>query len=245
VLEASHPGGRPVRLLAEDPELYEAVPPDQRSTAVDHCLAPSLVVPVGSWEPAMIGVSHDSIGLLILEGLALRRVGIDERFGAELLGSGDLLRPWDGTEPTSVLPGTTSWRVISQLHLAVLTPRVAERLARFPTLTGALTAKGLVRSRRLALMMAVVHHPRIETRLHMLFWHLADRWGRVRGDGVLLPLRLSHSVLADLIVAQRPSVTGGLGKLAAQGHVRRMDEGWLLCGGPPGELLELQDVSVG
>lgn len=245
MLEASHPGGRPVRLLAEDPELYEAVPPDQRSTASDYCLAPSLVVPVGPWEPAMVGLGRDAIGFLLLDGLVLRRVSIDARFGAELLGTGDLLRPWDGGEPALVMPSTTSWRVISQLRVALLTARVAERVARFPALTGALTAKALDRSRRLSLMMAVVHHPRIETRLHMLFWHLADRWGRVRGDGVLLPLRLSHSVLADLIVAQRPSVTGGLGKLAAQGQVRRTDEGWLLCGGPPGELLELQEISVG
>ena len=32
----------------------------------------------------------------------------------------------------------------------------------------------------------------------MLLWHLAERWGRVGRDGVILSKRLTHSVLADL-----------------------------------------------
>jgi hypothetical protein len=59
---------------------------------------------------------------------------------------------------------------------------------------------------------------------------LADRWGRVRPDGVAVELRLSHSVLADLVAAQRPSVTASLGTLAEQGHLRPLPGGWLLYG---------------
>ena len=36
----------------------------------------------------------------------------------------------------------------------------------------------MLRSRHLAVNMAIVQQARIDTRLHMLFWHLADRWGR-------------------------------------------------------------------
>ncbi len=50
----------------------------------------------------------------------------------------------------------------------------------------------------------------------MLLWHLADRWGRVRSEGVVLPLRLTHSVLADLVAARRPTVTTSLSELARQ-----------------------------
>ena len=65
--------------------------------------------------------------------------------------------------------------------------------------------RALARSRNLAVNMAIVHQSRVETRLHMLLWHLAGRWGRVRNDGVIVPLRLTHNVLSDLTAARRPS----------------------------------------
>jgi CRP-like cAMP-binding protein len=186
----------------------------------------------------------DGIGLWVLDGLLIRRVGVDGRFGAELLGDGDLLRPWQGEDIDSTLAPTTGWRVIECARLAVLDASAAHRLARYPALTGAVAARALNRARSLAIMMAIVHHARTEVRLHMLLWHLADRWGRVRADGVTLPLQLSHAVLADLVAAQRPSVTVALKKLGERKLIRPLVEGWLLCGEPPGELLELQEVAV-
>ena len=40
------------------------------------------------------------IGLLVLEGVLVHRVGIDERYSAELLGEGDVLRSLRGEPPT-------------------------------------------------------------------------------------------------------------------------------------------------
>jgi CRP-like cAMP-binding protein len=87
--------------------------------------------------------------------------------------------------------------------------------------------------------MAIVQKPRVDMRLHMLFWHMAGRWGRVRSDGVILPLTLTHNVLAELVAARRPTVTSALSELAKRELVRPADSGWLLSGNPPGELLEL------
>ena len=53
---------------------------------------------------------------------------------------------------------------------------------------------------------------------------------------MLLPLRLTHSVLADLVAARRPTVTSALSDLSRRGLVRSMDEGWLLAGDPPAEV---------
>ena len=232
------------QLLAEDVDLRSAVAPSEQERATVHCVAPAISIPRGRWNADQMRVMADGIGLLVLDGMLLRRVGIDGRYGAELLGAGDLLRPWQGEDIYSTLPHTTGWRVIEPVRLAVLDGAVAGRLAHYPALTGALAGRALNRARRLALMMAIVHHPRIVTRLHMLLWHLADRWGRVRSDGVAVELRLSHSVLADLTAAQRPSVTASLGTLSEQGFVRPLTSGWLLCGDPPSELLELQDVAI-
>jgi DNA-binding GntR family transcriptional regulator len=67
-----------------------------------------------------------------------------------------------------------------------------------------------------------------------LLWYLADRWGRVTPDGVIVPLRLTHETLARLVGAQRPSVTTAIRQLEEEGHLRRTpDRLWLLCGDPP------------
>jgi CRP-like cAMP-binding protein len=116
-------------------------------------------------------------------------------------------------------------------------------MAAYPELTGRLVGRALERSRNLTVNMAIVGHPRVSTRVHMLLWHLADRWGRVGSDGVVVPLRLTHSVLADLVAARRPTVTSTLSELSRQGLVATTKRGWLLSGEPPGELLELQDVA--
>jgi CRP/FNR family cyclic AMP-dependent transcriptional regulator len=232
-----------VHLLREDPDLGAAIPPGELGWAVEHCVVPAITIPRGTWSDHVQSISG-GIGYIVLDGLLLRRVGIDGRFGGELLGEGDLLKPWHGDDEPSNLSPTTGWRVITRSRLAVLDERSTARLARYPALFGAITGRALDRARRLALMMAIVHHPRIEIRLHMLFWHLADRWGRVGREGVTLPLGLSHSLLADLIAAQRPSVTGALGKLYERGLVSAVDQGWLLIGDPPGEFLEIQEVEV-
>jgi CRP/FNR family transcriptional regulator, cyclic AMP receptor protein len=73
-------------------------------------------------------------------------------------------------------------------------------------------------------------------RLRMLFWQLADRWGRVHPDGVRLRLPVTHDVLADLVAARRPTVSSALADLSQRGLVERAGDVWWLYGGPPGEL---------
>jgi CRP/FNR family transcriptional regulator, cyclic AMP receptor protein len=197
-------------------------------------------MPRGRWNiPGPEGL-RDGIGLLVLEGLLLRRVGIDGRFGAELLGVGDLLRPWQSEDTRATLALTTGWRVLEPVRLALLDEAAARRFADYPRLTGCLVERALERSRNLTINMAIVHQARVHVRLHMLFWHLADRWGRVRSEGVWLPLGLTHTVLADLVAARRPTVTTALTELSRQGLVTSAGSGWLLSGEPPGELLELR-----
>jgi CRP/FNR family transcriptional regulator, cyclic AMP receptor protein len=231
-------------VLAEDVDLAEAISPAERRAAAEHCLAPVMRLPRGRWNGQRADITPGGIGLLVLQGLLIRRVGVGGGSGAELLGPGDLMRPWQGEGAESTLSSTTGWRVLEDARIAVLDRHAAARFARYPELTGRLVAKALERSRNLATVMAIAHHSRVEKRLHMLFWHLGDRWGRVRRDGVLLPLRLTHAMLADLVSARRPSVSTALAEMARQGLVERVGSGWLLRGDPPGELLQVQPVHV-
>jgi CRP/FNR family transcriptional regulator, cyclic AMP receptor protein len=198
-------------------------------------------LPNGVWDERMPEVLSDGIGLLVLDGLLLRRVEIDGRFGAELLGQGDLLRPWQDIGTLRPLQRTTGWWVIEPARVALLDEGAAESFAHHPQLTGCLVGRALERSGNLAVNMAIVQQTRIAIRLHMLFWHLADRWGRVRSDGVALPLRPTHAVLADLVAARRPTVTTAVAELARLGHVRLAGDVWLLTGDPPGELLAMRN----
>jgi CRP/FNR family transcriptional regulator, cyclic AMP receptor protein len=95
--------------------------------------------------------------------------------------------------------------------------------------------RSIQRSRSLTFHMALSHLTRVDVRLLALFWHLADRWGRVGREGTLVPLRLTHATLAQLVGAQRPSVTSALRTLEQRGLLRRLPEGWLLLGDPPGD----------
>jgi CRP-like cAMP-binding protein len=219
-------------VLREDPELAEAIEPNRRAQAVDALIAREVRIPAGEWR-ARIPIDG-GIGLLVLEGVLLHRVGIDNRYGAELIGEGDVLRSLRHEADASTLPLTAQWLVLESARVAVLDERFVRQLARFPQVAGRLFGRSILRSRQLAVNMAIVHQARVDLRLHLLFWHLAGRWGRVRSDGVLVPLRLTHAVLADLVAARRPTVTSALSDLNRRGLIRAVGEGWLLAGPPPG-----------
>jgi len=226
----------PCRVLARDAGLAEAIPPERRAQAIEECVTREIALPPGRWRtgPAISGLN--GIGLLVLSGLLIRRVGIGGRFGAELLGEGDVLRPWEGEEEPPTLQMTTGWRVLETVRVAVLDEDFMSHLSSYPELGGRLVGRAVSRSRSLAVNMAIVHQARVDVRLHMLLWHLASRWGRVGNEGVTVPLRLTHAVLSELVAARRPTVTSALTQLSKRDLVLSTDAGWLLRGEPPGEL---------
>jgi CRP/FNR family cyclic AMP-dependent transcriptional regulator len=224
----------PVRVLIEDPDLGEGLSGARLREAERTCLARVVRVPRGPWPegPGWRGVDG-GFGLLVLRGLLSRRVGRGGRFGAELLGPGDLLRPWDDPLGQAAVPFTADWRIIQPVRLAILDRRFALSAAPYPEIVVQLIRRTLLRSRRLAATMAIVHAPKVEARVHTLLWTLAERWGKVRPDGVALSLPLTHTLLADMVAASRPAVSAAASALTKRGHLRRNRNLWLLRGGPP------------
>jgi CRP-like cAMP-binding protein len=221
--------------LEEDAELAEAIDVDRRASAVSTLAARELTIPQGVWGGRSVP-NDGGIGLLVLQGVIVHRVGVDSRYGAELLGEGDLLRSVRDETDGSPLRLSASWLVLEPLRLAVLDERFVRQLAAFPRLGNQLFARAVLRTRQLAVNLAIIQQARVDVRLHMLLWHLAGRWGRVRADGIVVPLRLTHAILADLVAARRPTVSTAISELARAGRVQSVDEGWLLQGEPPGEL---------
>jgi CRP/FNR family cyclic AMP-dependent transcriptional regulator len=227
-------------VLVDDPDLGNGLEGARLQRAQRDLVAAAVIIEGRRWEPdEEAAAARGGIGLLILEGLLVRRVGREGRFGAELLGPGDVLRPWQHDGEDATLPFESTFRVVERLQMAQLDLRFTARLAPYPEVVGNLVGRAMQRSRTLAVNMAIAHHTRVDRRLLMLLWHLADRWGRVTGEGVRVPLTVTHQVLADLVASGRPSVTTALTQLEHDGRLSRTGGGWLLLGEPPVELYEM------
>jgi len=225
-----------VRVLEHDPDLGRGLAPDQLTLAQRHLVAPVKHLEPGEWSGPWEaeGDPAGHLGVLVLDGLVLRVQRIGTVSAAELLGAGDVLRPWLTGQEGSSLPSTARWQVLQPTSLAILDRRFSTVAGRWPEIGSAIMERSVQRARLLAFQMAIASVRRIDARLLLLFWRLADRWGRVTSDGVVVPLRLTHGWLASLVGAQRPSVTTALGHLAGAGRVERMPDGsWLLRGDPP------------
>jgi CRP/FNR family transcriptional regulator, cyclic AMP receptor protein len=220
-----------VRLLEVDPDLGADLEPESLRTAASELVAPVTRVGWarnrGRWGPAD---PQGHLGLLVVDGLLLREVLLLGSSSAEVLGEGDLLRPWDvDGEYTLPVPAEVSWTVLAPCEVAILNSRFVRRAGRWPEVLARLTGRTVGRAKSLALHDAVTNLKHVETRLLVQFWHLAERWGRVGPDGISIPVPLTHEMLAKLVGAARPSVTTGLGRLASRGLlVRESDRGWRL-----------------
>jgi hypothetical protein len=231
-------GRPPVALIDEDPDLEAVVRPEDRDRARRDVLARVARLTPGAWDVAAAReAERHHQGFLLLEGLLSREVDVLGRRCVELLGPGDVLRPWQWDEEGSHVRAEVGWQVLEQTDLAVLDHGLVERMMPFPQLGVELFTRGARRAHHLAVALAIAHHQRIEDRLLLTLWHLAERWGRVHTDGVTVPLPLGHQRLADLVGATRPSVTTALGELSRASSLSRREDGtWLLHGEPPSEL---------
>jgi CRP/FNR family transcriptional regulator, cyclic AMP receptor protein len=224
-----------ISVLKADPDLGAGIDERRREIAQRACLAKTLEIPRAAWDAdaATSAGERSGFGLLVVSGVLSRRVVQNECHGAELIGPGDLLRPWDPLGDWPSIPTESSWLAIERSRIAILDAEFARRTTPFPEISLALIRRGLLRSRYLATLIAIISQRRIETRLRMLFWHLADRFGQMRGEWVSVPVPLTHSLLSELVAARRPSVTTALSRLQERGELRREGRGWLLRGPAP------------
>lgn len=210
------------------PELHDVLPTDRRAGARRTLRARTMLVRRGRWEAALDAPAIEGgSGYLVLEGALVRCVTAAHRTAGELLGPGDLLRP--GHDPYEDPAFGTYWRAISEVRLAILDARFTRAGALVPELAPALIGCMTRRAGTLARQLVIVQSQSVETRILVTLNHLAERWGVVTVDGVVLPEFLSHGTLALLLGARRPSVTSAMVRLSARGEVeRRVDGRWLL-----------------
>lgn len=221
----------PARLVDEDPDLFAELGTDARADAQNWALAPVVELAPGPWEPEDRG---GDLGLLVLDGFLVHSLLVAHERRSEIVGRGDIVRPWQEETAVASVPFASDWQVVDGARLAVLDERFTALAARCPSVLSAVVSRTVRRSQRLALQLAIADVRRVEDRLLLFLWHMADRWGRVRPEGVSVPLPVTHEVIAQLVCAQRPTVTSALKRLVDDGRLHRCsDKTWLLPSPPP------------
>jgi CRP-like cAMP-binding protein len=228
-----------VRLLEHEPELGLRVPPSLVARCREELVARTICFDHGVWDaPAEVG-GRGGVGYLLLDGVLAREMILAGKNCAELLGEGDVLQP-NITREERLVRYHVQWNVLEPLRLAVLDERFARTLGSWPTVTAAILERAVRRTHRMAVHQALLQLSPVETRLLILFWHLAERWGRVTPDGIAIVLPLSHEMLGHLVGCRRASVTTALARVCDSGRLcRRGDGRWVLKGAPPGELAQV------
>ena len=227
-----------ISIVDADPDLAERLDDAQLERARHEALTRVQRLSPGEWDVngALEADVHHR-GFLIVDGLLSREVDVLGRRCVELIGPCDVMRPWSWDEAGSHVRAEVGWLALEPSRLAVLDHALVSRINPWPQLGLELFNRGTRRAHHLAVALAIAHHPRVEDRLLLTLWHLAERWGRVTPDGIVVNLPLGHQRLADIVGAHRPSVTTAMGALAKAGRVSRRDGGdWVLHGDPPEKL---------
>jgi len=227
-----------VSLVDADPDFGELLAPAALLEARRRATARIVTVSPGDWDSAADRVNGEHLhGFLVVDGLIVRTVEVLGRRCAELIGPGDLARPWQWDGEGSHVHAEIGWTVLEPVRLALIDGDLVTRIAPWPELGVELFTRGIRRAHHLGVALAIAYHQRVDERLLLTLWHLAERYGRVHPDGIVVPLPLVHNRLALLIGAYRPSVTAALGALTRRGELSRRENGdWVLHGSPPEQL---------
>jgi CRP/FNR family transcriptional regulator, cyclic AMP receptor protein len=223
--------GRYRYLLDVDDDLAECL--DLRMRLVARPLTSVRVQTISAGEfdlvPLLAQLSG-GLGLLLVEGVVALDVQVGDRTASELVGAGDVLGPWTSAGDVVLLVSETYSRALVRTRIAILDKEFAERIRPFPQILTALLRRAVRRTMELNVHRAATCHPRADARIALLLWHLAERWGVVLADGILVPLPLTHRLIGQLVGAERPSVSHALARLSDAGLVTREREGLVLHG---------------
>lgn len=215
------------RLLDVDPELARHFDAAELPQVAAELTVAVRMLRSGDWVPSPHRPAG-LLGLLIVDGAILRTSPIADRSCTHLIGPGDIIDPW--TQMELALSGPSRYQVVEPVELAVLNSRFSRHAARWPQLLPAVMERLLRQNEQVSGLYALALLPRVDTRLIGFFWHLAQRWGRVTRDGVIIPLALTHRTLGELVGGRRPTISVALTELDQAGLLSRRPDGcWALA----------------
>lgn len=213
------------RVLEADPDLGARLSRSELTRARTVAVAPCTGMQPGTWTPAP---QHPrTLGLLVLDGVLARYASVEGHHGVDLIGHGDVLRPWD-TDDTGTVAFVETWEILTPTRIALLDADFSAAVSEWPGIIAELLARSVLRSRALVRHRAVSRLPRLESRILLVLWEIGDRWGRTEADGVSLPLPITQRLLADLVSASRQRVNLALADLSRARLIERRADRLLL-----------------
>src|ERR1700750_2037116 len=107
-----------ISIIDADPDLGELLDEHERERARRDALAHERRLSVGKWDAA--GAVEPDLhhrGFLVIEGLLSREVKVLGRRCVELIGSADVLRPWQWDPDGSHVHAEVGWMVLEPTRL--------------------------------------------------------------------------------------------------------------------------------
>lgn len=225
-------------VLLEDPALARQLAPAELPRASRAAVASVVSLPKGIfWPRERFPNTSDILGMLVLDGMVLRGVAVTDRPTVEVLGPGDLFRPFEcDRDRDATVSGELRWWGLRPATIAVLDGGFTRRMCDYPPVIAELAGRLSRRSAGSSLRLAIAAEPRLWLRLHRTLWQLADRFGEPQVGGVLLRVPLCHALLSWLVGARRPAVSRAINELERAGRLARRPDGtwWLARQQPVG-----------
>jgi CRP-like cAMP-binding protein len=225
-----------IALLAADTGFAAGIPTAELRLAARVLTLPRLDLDAGEWTPPARDGFGDAPLALVVDGLLGRHVDMGDRVATQLLGPGDVVDLWPAPGDTLV-PREVRWSAYGPATIAVLDGRFATAAQRWPALSRTVHARLAAHGDRLAVHLAICQLPRVGDRVVALLAHLAERFGRIAPDGVVVGVRLTHRLLGELVGAQRPTVSLAVTSLLEEGRISRRSDGMLVVADAPDDTL--------
>ena len=225
-----------IELVDAWPEIQAFVPSADLPLARRTLLAPVIAANDEDVFELLGTRARGALGFLVVEGVVLKVTAFAGRAALELLGPGDSLAAPLSAARQLESPAVSRYLAHGTASLAVLDDRFRGAARRWPGLFDCLHDCLGRQTHRASRHLAILHLPRVEDRIVALFAELAERFGRMTPDGIILDLALTHQLIGDLVASRRPTVSLALQTLAAEGILERLDDGrWHLAAGavPP------------
>jgi CRP/FNR family transcriptional regulator, cyclic AMP receptor protein len=205
------------------PEILSAIPVQERALARRVLMVPLISAKDEDLADAIGTQMPGAFDFLIVRGVVLKETTLAGRSALELLGPGDFLAPPLTATRQLESRAVSRYLAYGQASLAAIEGRCRLAARRWPGIADSLHDRLGVQTHRASMHAAMLHLPRIEDRIVALFADLAERFGRVTIDSILIDLHLTHDVIGGLVGGRRPTVTVALRQLSDRGVIERRD----------------------
>lgn len=228
--EQSHGDGdstraRGIALARVWPEIESLISPEDGDLAARVLTAPMLTSDGGTLSELIAAADPTAFGFLVTQGVVFKETVLSARSALELLGPGDVLAP--PLTASRQLDSRAVSRYIAHgpASIAVIDHRFRQAARRWPELSDLLHDRLGQQTHRASMHLAMLHQTRVEDRILSLFADLAERFGRMTPEGVIIDLGLTHELIGRLVGAQRPTVSLALSVHASEGVIARLETG--------------------